>query len=328
MENSGNRCPRCGSTEIVTDPDLGEEICGSCGLVISEVIVDRGPEWRAFTASERDERPRTGLAESYALYDKGLTTSFGGLRDAHGRRLDLQTLERMSQLKRHDTRSKMDESWTRNLSIAMSELDRLSAVLHIPQSVKEHAALIYRKALQKDLIRGRSIDAFVAASLYAACRLNQVPRTLRRIVQASTRDHSEIARSYRLLIRELKLRMPIDDPIKFVPNIASKLNLKPETEIRAVEILKEARKRQGLAGKDPRGLAAAAIYLACVEMKEKRVQKEVAAAAGTTEVTLRNRLRGLETVLRGPPPGREMPSTPPVVGEEESRISFPSQPAP
>ncbi len=328
MENSSGRCPRCGSTDIVTDPGLGEEICGRCGLVVSEVIVDRGPEWRAFTASERDERPRTGLAEAYSLYDKGLSTSFGGIRDAHGRRLDPQTLERMSKLKRHDTRSKMDESQTRNLSIAMSELDRLSAVLHIPQSVKEHAALIYRRALQKDLIRGRSIDAFVAASLYAACRLNQVPRTLRRIVQASTRDHSEVARSYRLLIRELKMKMPVDDPIKFVPNIASRLNLKPETEIRAVEILREARERQGLSGKDPRGLAAAALYLACVEMKEKRVQKEVAAAAGTTEVTLRNRLRGLEMVLKGAPSRREeQPTTPPSLSEEP-KFSLPSQPAP
>jgi transcription initiation factor TFIIB len=301
QEITGSNCPRCGSTALIIDPELGEEICGRCGLVLTEDIMDTGPEWRAFTANERDERPRTGSGESYALYDRGLTTRFGGNRDARGNRLDLGMRERMSKLKRYDNRSKMDESWTRNLSIAMAELDRLSTILFIPQRAKEQAALIYRKALQHDLIRGRSIDAFVAASLYAACRANQIPRPLKRIAQASTREHSEVARSYRLLVRELKLRMPIDDPMKFVPSIASKLNLRNDTEIHAIEILRRAKERQGLSGKDPRGLAAAALYMACLETDDKRVQKDVAAAAGTTEVTLRNRLRGLESILHGGP---------------------------
>lgn len=299
QESEGNRCTRCGSEELILDPELGEEICGSCGLVLSESLVDYGPEWRAFTSAEKDSRPRTGPAESYSLYDRGRTTRFGLDRDAHGRRLDLGTREMMSKLKRYDNRSKMDESWSRNLSIAMAELDRLSAHLHIPQGVREQAALIYRKCLEHDLVRGRSIDAFVAASLYAACRLNQVPRPLKKIVQSSTRERSEVARSYRLLLRELNLRMPIDDPIKFVPSIASRLKLRHETENQAIEILRRAKNLQALSGKDPRGLAAAALYMACVETDDKRVQKDIAAAAGTTEVTLRNRLRGLEITLHG-----------------------------
>lgn len=279
------------------DLENGEEVCSQCGLVVSEDIVDTGPEWRAFTKAEKDARTRTGSGASYTLYDKGLSTGFDGTRDGHGRRLDPETRTRMSKLRRYDNRSKMDESWGRNLSIAMAELDRLSTSLHIPQSVKEHAALIYRKALQHDLIRGRSIDAFVAASLYAACRFHRIPRPLKKIAQASTRDYPEVARSYRLLLRELKLKMPIDDPMKFVPGIASKLNLRRDTELFAIEILRRAKERKGLSGKDPQGMAAAALYMACQENNDKRIQKEIAAAAGTTEVTLRNRLKGLQTTL-------------------------------
>ena len=297
QEIARSRCPRCGSLELIMDLDESEEVCSRCGLVVSEDIVDPGPEWRAFTQAERDARTRTGSGASYTLYDKGLSTVFGGDRDAHGRRLDLETRRRMSKLKRYDTRSKMDESWGRNLSIAMAELDRLSANLHIPQSVKEHAALIYRRALRHDLIRGRSIDAFVAASLHATCRLHRIPRPLKKIAQASTRDYPEIARSYRLLLRELKLKMPIDDPMKFVPGIASRLNLRHDTELYAIEILRLAKERQGLSGKAPRGMAAAALYMACLENDDKRIQKEIAAAAGTTEVTLRNRLKGLQDTL-------------------------------
>jgi transcription initiation factor TFIIB len=179
----------------------------------------------------------------------------------------------------------------------MAELDRMSALLHIPSSIKERSALLYRKALRMDLIRGRSIDAFVAASIYATCRLERLPRPLKQISAASTREHSEIARTYRLMLREMNLKMPIDDPMKFVPSIASKLNLRRDTETHAIEILRKARKLHGLSGKEPRGIAAASLYKACLEKNDRRVQKEVAEAAGTTEVTLRNRLRGIETLF-------------------------------
>jgi len=180
----------------------------------------------------------------------------------------------------------------------MAELDRMSAALHLPQNVKEAAALTYRRALKKDLIRGRSIDAFVAASIYAACRQSKVPRPLKEITRASTRDQGEVSRTYRLILRELRIKMPVDDPMKFIPSIASKLRLRRDTEQRAVDILRKAKQAQGLSGKDPRGLAAAALYMACLGTDDRRIQKDVAEAAGTTEVTLRNRLRGLEETLR------------------------------
>jgi transcription initiation factor TFIIB len=297
IKNSSS-CPKCGSAELVSDLQNGEMICSSCGLVVDENIIDMGPEWRAFTMSEKDNRTRTGLGMSYTLYDKGLSTVFKGDRDANGNRLNDQTKRRMDRLRRFDNRSKFDETWRRNLSIAMAELDRMSVKLAIPNNVKEHAALIYRKALKKDLIRGRSIDAFVAASIYAACRTSKVPRPLKEISKSSTRQHSEVARTYRLLVRELSLRMPVDDPMKFIPSIASKLKLRRDTEQYAVEILRKAAEKRELTGKDPRGVAAAALYMACINNNDKRIQKDVAHAAGTTEVTLRNRLRGLENSVR------------------------------
>jgi transcription initiation factor TFIIB len=291
------KCPNCGSQKLIRDYDSGEDVCGTCGLVVQGTIIDQGPEWRAFTAAENDSRARTGYAMSLALYDKGLSTVFRPDRDANGNRLDNETRIKMTRLRRFDNRTKFDETWQRNLSAAMSELDRMCTHLHIPKNVKEQAALVYRKALKKDLLRGRSIDGFVAASLYVACRQHKIPRPLKELSEISTRNHPEIARTYRLLIRELNLRMPVDDPMKFVPGIASKLKLTQRTERHAIDILMEAKKRQGLTGKDPRGLAAAALYKACIETHEKRIQKDIAEAAGTTEVTLRNRLRGIESLI-------------------------------
>jgi transcription initiation factor TFIIB len=265
-------------------------------MVVTDTELNTGPEYRVFNLQEQDRR-RTGTGYSYTLYDKGLSTVIKGDRDAQGNKLDYETQRQMKRLQRQDNRSKVNETQTRNLSIAMGELDRMSSELHLPNSVKEQAAFVYRRALKKDLIRGRSIDAFVAASVYAACRVLKVPRPLKVISKVSSREHSEVAMTYRLLLKELKIRPPVDGPYKFVPSIASKLNVRQPTERLAVEILKKAAEKKGLTGKDPRGLAAAALYMACQENNDRRVQRVIAEAAGTTEVTLRNRYRGLKEVL-------------------------------
>lgn len=290
-------CTQCGDIKIIFDAEIGEEVCAGCGFVMSEETLNTGPEWRAFTVNENASRARTGRGMSYALYDKGLSTGFSGKKDGRGNHLDIETVNKMNRLRRYDNHTKWSDTWRHNLNIAMDELDRIAYDIHVPIYLKEQAAIIYRKALNRDLIRGRSIDAFVAASLYAACRLNRIPRSLKGISERSTREPKEVSRSYRLLVRELKIKMPIDDPIKFVSGIASKLNVGQATELYAIEILRRAKEMQGLSGKDPRGMAAAALYMACLEKSEKRIQKAVAAAADTSEVTLRNRIRGLENIL-------------------------------
>lgn len=297
QSDNASTCPHCGGSRIVNDRETGERVCASCGLVVTDTIVDTGPEYRVFNLQEANDRRRTGTGYSMSIYDKGLSTVIKGDKDASGKRLDYETQRRMRRLQRQDNRSKINETHARNLSIAMAELDRMASDLHLPPHVKENAALIYRRSLKKDLIRGRSIDAFVAASVYAACRILKVPRPLKEVTKASKRLHSEVAMTYRLIHKELKLKPPVDGPFKFIPSIAAKLEIKQPTEQLAVSILRKADETKALTGKDPRGLAAAALYMACQETKEKRVQRVIAKAAGTTEVTLRNRYRGLKQAL-------------------------------
>ena len=292
-----NDCPSCGGSRIVTDQQTGETVCVACGMVLSDSIVDQGPEYRVFNLQESNDRRRTGSGLSNTIYDKGLSTIIKGDRDAYGNKLNFETQRQMRRLQRQDNRSKINETQARNLSIALGELDRIASELHLPKNVREEAALIYRKSLKKDLIRGRSIDAFVAASVYAACRILKIPRPLKDVSKVSTREHSEVAMTYRLMLKELSLRPPIDRPYKFVPKIASKLKVRQPTEMLAVDILRKADQVKALTGKDPRGLAAAALYMACQENNDRRVQREIAEAAGTTEVTLRNRYKGLKAAL-------------------------------
>jgi len=291
-------CPECGSTNIVNDPDSGELICGDCGLVMKDIMVNEGPEWRAFTPTEKNSRSRVGVPLSFAVHDKGLTTMIGRVgRDAYGRKLPMDTKLQMLRLRKWQIRSRVHSSMDRNLAQAMAELDRLSDKLHIPPSLKEKAAVTYRKALDRGLVRGRSISAITAASLYAACRMTQTPRTLREISDQSPIEKKDIARCYRLMLRELKIQMPKPDAQLRVPKIAAKVGVGEKTQQTAVDLLRRATELKTTAGKDPMGLAAAALYIACVMCDEKRTQKMIADAAGVTEVTIRNRYKGLKEAL-------------------------------
>ncbi|UCH57325.1 MAG: transcription initiation factor IIB [Candidatus Bathyarchaeota archaeon] len=267
-------------------------------MVITDSVINKGPEWRAFTQTEKESRSRVGVPLSFSVHDKGLTTMIGRVgRDAFGRKIPLKTKLQMLRLRKWQIRSRVHSSVDRNLAQAMAELDRLTDKLHIPPTIKERAAVIYRKALDKGLVRGRSISAIAAASLYAACRTTQTPRTLRELAVHSPIDRKDIARCYRLLLRELNIRMPIPAAQLRVPKIAAKVSVGEKTQQRAVEILREAEKLKTTAGKDPMGLAAAALYIACVMNDEKRTQKMIADAAGVTEVTIRNRYKGLKEDL-------------------------------
>jgi transcription initiation factor TFIIB len=265
---------------------------------MTENMVNQGPEWRAFSQAEWTSRSRVGMPLSFSVHDKGLSTVITQIgRDAFGRTIPKDRVFQMLRLKKWHIRSSYLSSIDRNLSIAMTELSRLSDKLHIPKSVKERAAFIYRKALEKSLVRGRSISAITAASLYAACRVTGTPRTLHELAGHCTIDKKDLARCYRLLLRELKLQMPIPKAQFRVPKIAAKVNIGERTQQTAVDILRRAENIKTTAGKDPMGLAAAALYIASVMNHEKRTQKSIAYAAGVTEVTIRNRYKVLKDDL-------------------------------
>jgi len=286
-------CPECGSPGLVTDEWTGEVICSKCGLVILDEVLNLTPEWRAFTPEERRSRRRVGAPIDYSRFDKGLSTIIRINRDTSGRPLPAEMRRRMWRIRKTHIRSRMQAPNIRNLMKAMSELEMLSERLHIPSFIQEMAAVIYRKALNANLIQGRSIAAVVAAALYAACRFTKMSRTLKEIAESSVRSKKEISRCYFLLIRELGMKMPFADPLNHISRIAEKVNISGEALSLAVKILREAKRKRITTGKDPVGIAATVLYIACQLRGEKMTQMDIAAAAGVTEVTIRNRKKEL-----------------------------------
>jgi transcription initiation factor TFIIB len=291
-------CSMCKSGKTVTDPESGELICRNCGLVISDKAQESRPEWRAFTPEEANDRSRTGIPSSLARHDMGLSTVIGRTdRDASGRAIDISMRSTMGRLRAWDFRTQAHSPTDRNLRQAFSELDRLKDKLRLSDAAVEKTAYIYRKAQERGLVRGRTISAMVGAAIYIACRETGTSRTLKDIAEIGNIKRKDLARIYRIVVMELDLKIPMIDPMKCIVRVANRANLSERTKRMAMSIMKNVTKSGISAGKDPMGLAASVLYLACLNSGESKTQTDIAEAAGVTEVTVRNRYKNLKSQL-------------------------------
>jgi len=287
-------CADCGSANVICDDTRGEVICNDCGLVIEEHMMDLGPEWRSYTAEERKKRSRVGSPVNYSIHDKGLSTMIGPEdKDVYGKKLAPSRRAEIYRLRKWQRRTRTHSSRERNLIQALSELDRLASQMGIPRSIKEEAAIIYRKALEKRMSRGTTIEVMVAATLYAACRIRKIPRTLDEVAENSRINKKQLGQCFRQLVRTIDVAIPISTPIDFISRFSNELALTGKASGRAIKILETAKKAGITAGKDPTGLAAAALYISGILEDERRTQREIARVARVTEVTVRNRYKEL-----------------------------------
>jgi len=283
------KCPECGGINLILNKEKGEVICKDCGLVIEEKMVDFGQEWIEGGEGEGESRRRAGAPMTYTKYDRGLGTSIGQKSDIY----QLGSKERNKYFRLKKWQYRISTAIERNLKLALAELKRVASYLKLPKGVEEESARIYTMAVQRGLVRGRSMESVVAGSLYAACRRHEIPRTLDELSEASGIDKKEIGRTYRFITRELGIRILPSNPVDYIPRFASALKLTANTQSKAVDILKKAQRAQLTSGRGPTGIAAASLYVAALSNNEKRTQREVADIAGVTEVTIRNRYKEL-----------------------------------
>jgi len=292
-------CPEC-SGQLLTDAEHGETVCRDCGLVVEEDAVDRGPEWRAFDSAQRDSKSRVGAPTTKMMHDKGLSTNIGWQnRDAYGKSLSSNQRRQMQRLRTWNERFRTRDSKERNLKQALGEIDRMASALGLPKAVRETASVIYRRALDEDLLPGRSIEGVATASLYAAARQMGNPRSLDEFTAVSRVDKMEMTRTYRYVVRELKLEVQPADPEQYVPRFVSRLDLSDEVEREARSLLRGAKEAGITSGKSPVGLAAAAVYAAALLTNQKVTQSQVGDVADISEVTIRNRYKELLDVDHG-----------------------------
>ena len=281
-----NICPECGGS-IIPLMSTGDNVCNQCGLVINEKSVDFSHNGRrAYTSQEKINREQTGAPISILLPDMGLSTVIDKSK------IKNPDLKRAAKWNTRITWQK------RNLLIASTELKRISTNLNLPNYVKEDAMRLYIEAFKKKLLRGRSINAMVAACLYLACRRKKIPRTLQEITNDASANAKDVRRSYSILVRELNVSPPSTNPISLIPRYITELGLDSETERLASKILNAYKAKFSISGKDPKGLCAGALYLASKIKNKEVTQQKIVEVVGVTEVTLRSRYKELKKKLK------------------------------
>ena len=287
-DTESNQCPECDG-HVITN--IKETVCEDCGLVIDEQRLDHGPEWRTYDA---DERERTGAPLTAARHDRGLSTEIGRGTGANGNELSAQKRRRLARMRREQTRGRWQSKAEQNLAHGLGEVQRLASALDLSDTLRDQACQLFRTAQNEDLLRGRSIEAIAAASVYGACRCNGRSQLLDDIVAVATVGESRITNAYKTLNEELGLPAKPATPTMYIPRLASELDC-PDRIRRRARTLAEAAEDAGVTtGVHPAGFAAACLYKAGREAGRWLTQTDIAEVANTSTATVRNHRDTLE----------------------------------
>lgn len=280
-----NQCPDCESS-LTTDS--GERYCKECGYIDESLSIDRGPEWRSYNDSEQSDKSRVGLPLTEARHDRGLSTKIGWRnKDANGNPILSKQRAKMNRLRTWNKRCQTKSRRERNLRSGIGEIKRMASALSLPKDAVETASVIFRRASNKDLLPGRSIEGVATAALYIAARMEKIPRTYDQVETVSRVGIGRVKRTQRNLVNELSLKLGPATPKVYLPQFASKLDL-PQTHVKEANRLINAVDGVKLSGNKPTGLAAAALFAAGLVTGQLVTQASLAETCGVTEATIRN----------------------------------------
>jgi len=273
----------------------GDNVCLNCGMIVSRNLV--GNERRAYTVEEVNKRRRT----EPRWREFGPRTMLPNTKiDSKGRLINAKGKTLFSRLSK--IQNSLISSIERNFWEAKPKLKMLTSKMNIPEHIKETAWKIYSVVAKKKLTMGRSIDGFIAASLYAAIRVHEFPRLLEEVCDSSMTPRRTVHRSLGMIVKEvlpeLNLRYKPITAEALVFRFGNDLDLSMEVQKKAIDMLREASKNGLLrTGKDPKGLAASVIYMAAKASDCRKTQAEVSNVAKVTEVTLRSRSKQIKMKL-------------------------------
>ncbi len=276
----------CKGWPIITDNVSGEIFCGSCGRVLEEKSFETISSYLSDPVDYLAKKS-SGSANSLTMFDMNMTTVMSD-RDGMGNSLSRITRNEFYRLKMLNTRSTIT-SKNKSLRSALVFLNMLQMKLGMPDSIAENSARMYRKAMRTKITIGRKSKNIMCACIYASCKQCGIPRSILEISLISNIGKKEIARTYRSLVERLDLSISPFSSREFLTKIANEAKISEKSRRDAVEIVYSIEKASMTQGKNPKALAAASLYLACILNAEKITQAEIAKASGITSTTIRTR---------------------------------------
>jgi len=276
-------CAECGG-QVRTNSI--ETACEDCGLIIDEQRIDHGPEWRG-SSDHTDSQKRVGPPRTVARHDNGLSTEIGRWRDGNGNQLAGSKRARLSRMRREHSRGRFGSKAARNRAYGLGEVQRIAGALGLPRSIRDQACQLFRTGQTEELLRGRSLEAMAAGSVYGTCRCNGLGRTIEEIAAVARVNQQRVLNAYKVLNRELGLPTKPVRPSGFVPRLASELGVSDQVRHRAEQLAVESETGEKTVGVCPSGFATACLYQASQENGQPLTQRAAADAANVTPTTVR-----------------------------------------
>ena len=298
QQNERNTCPECGG-RVTTN--TRETVCDECGLVLEEQRIDPGPEWRSFP--DQDSRERTGAPRTAARHDRGLSTKISVNWKANGQ-LSNRKRRQLNRLRREHRRSKHQSKREQNQMHGNFEVRHVADRLELGEEFQEQACRLFETAQNEDLLRGRSIESFGAAVVYAVVRINGLPRTESEVARAARSTAEAFRNAYHVLNRELNLPAAPQRPDQYIPQFASTVDVPERVRSHAIDLAEKVIERGLSNGQRPSGVAAACILVAANRAGVRVTQTELAAVADVTPITIRKQRDRIRTEFgNGTPSG-------------------------
>jgi transcription initiation factor TFIIB len=282
------RCPVCGRdlsnpASIDLDLERGEAFCSVCGFVLDERLVDLGPEWKAIDYEEKEKKVRVGSPITPRYHDWGLGSEIDNIKDYNLMHESLRIWQK---------RLRTSTPTARNLVHALSKINDLCDNLRLPVVVSETASQIYRHLLKKGVVKSKCLAKVTASIVYYSAKVHGAERSVKEVSEAAGVDAKAVNKYYRLIASEASVEHPpLPTVEKQIARLVNIMKLSAKTERIALQLYKETKAATLQDGKSPSGLAAAYIYIASVMNSENIPQREVAAVADITDVTVRHRYR-------------------------------------
>ncbi|CAZ83895.1 cyclin-like protein [Tuber magnatum] len=303
-------CPDCREVpaNIVEEFSSGDMVCGSCGLVLGDRIVDTRSEWRTFSNDDQagDDPSRVGDAANPFLNGAQLETTISYTPGGAGR-----------ELHRAQNKTAGDKS-TKGLLAAYKEIGAFCDSINIQKVVSDAAKQLFKIVDDHKAFKGKPQEAIIAGCIFIACRQCQVPRTFREIFALTKVPKKEIGRVFKALEKFFAAQDSkkmdeitksggiVDDSQQYKTTSSTKatelmirycnnLNLTQNCTTIAQELADRAATIGTLAGRSPISSAAACIYMVSYLMKQPKTAKEISTIAGVSDGTIRNAYKHLYT---------------------------------
>ncbi|TFK43809.1 cyclin-like protein [Crucibulum laeve] len=286
-------CPECRdpNPNIVEEFGSGDLVCGNCGLVLGDRIVDTRSEWRTFANDEGDDPSRVGAASDPLLEGMEQLDTVISFRDGgSGIARELQRAASRSQNSRSE----------RNILTAFRDISSWCDQFSLPKTISDIAKQLYKRSDEEKLLRGKPLDAVIAACIFIACRQAHVPRTFREICNLTHVSKKVLGQCYKALEQAFNLSpgaaasqqhssasSPSTGPENLLVRYCNHLDLPPNVQSICSDIIQAARKHGIADGRSPVSIAGGAIYFTCHLLGKVKSVRDISAVAGVSEGTIK-----------------------------------------